>query len=84
MLHGFAHALVARLVEARLLEVRVGGETEVVAHVAERLAAVETGSLVSEIVRALTTCDAVDELYADDRGLMDVISDLGPAAARGA
>jgi len=83
MLHGFAHALVARLVEVRLLEVRAGSESQVVAHVAERLAAVETGSLVTEIVRALTTCEGVDELYADDREIMDMIADLGPAAARG-
>lgn len=84
MLQGFAQALVTRLVEVRLLEVRPGREPEVVVHVAERLAAVETGSLVSEVVRALTRCDAVEELYADDRELMDLIADLGPAAARGA
>lgn len=83
MLHGFSQALVQRLIQVRLLEVRMGSEDEVVVYVAQRLAAVETGSLVSELVRALTACDAVEELYADDRELMNLIAELGPSAARG-
>ncbi len=83
MLHGFADSLVQRLVVLELLEIRPGGEPEVVAQLAERLAAVETGSLITEVVRAFTASEQVEELWADDRQLMDVIADLGPRAARG-
>lgn len=83
MLHGFADALVVTLLQHGDLEVHPGREALVVAHVRDRLASVETGSLISEVVRALTSCEHVVELYADDDALIEIISDLGPAAARG-
>lgn len=75
---GYATALVHALLEQELLEVATGTEQSVVVFVAEYLAEHRDGqSLISLTARALLACGDVDELYADNERLKDVVDGLG-------
>lgn len=54
-----------------------GREEHVVRHVAAALAGKEHRSLITELTRALLSSDDVDELWADDDDLKELIQDLG-------
>lgn len=82
MLLRFARAVTVSLEREGLLDVVDGGQDRLADHVATALGAVGTGSLLTELVRAFTTCDAVIELYADDDDLKRIIEDLSPSQAR--
>lgn len=76
-LSGFTRIVVGRLLEQGLIEVSEGTKAEVVAWVAARLASPgPTPSLVSTLSRALLSCPHVEELYADDEELKELITDL--------
>lgn len=79
----FAMHLVRRLVAEDLLELRPGSEEDVIAWVADHLGRLQHESLIRGVSQALVTCEAVEELWADDDDLKRVIAELDPAAARG-
>ena len=77
-LMGYSTALVHALLEDELLEVTEGAEPSVVAFVAGYLAEHRDGqSLISLTARALLACGEVDELYADNERLKEVVDGLG-------
>ncbi|MEZ4318260.1 MAG: hypothetical protein R3F61_12190 [Myxococcota bacterium] len=73
----FVEAVVGRLLDRGDLEI-ADGETDAVVHaVAARLGTAGQGeSLVSTLSKALLACEAVEELYADDMDLKELITDL--------
>jgi hypothetical protein len=74
---GFVEAVVGRLVTDDRIEIRAGGEAEVVRVIAARLATATQGeSLISTLSSALIACEFVEELYADDAELKDLVTDL--------
>lgn len=74
---GFSRALLADLLDQRLIEIRPGREDRVILFVAEFLGAVpEGGSLVSSLSKAYLASPDVVELYADDAMLKGVIQDI--------
>jgi hypothetical protein len=67
-----------------LLDLRQeGDEPAVIDHLADHLSAQPKGSLLHEVAVALVAAPGVEELYADDEQLAEVISDLDASAARG-
>lgn len=76
-LMGFAEALVARLLEERELEVKPGKGEAVAAFLARGLAESREGeSLISLTSRVLVKCDDVEELWADNDRLKEIVQDL--------
>ncbi len=73
----FAQSMVDRLLSEQLVEIELGSRPNVVVHVAAHLGGVGSGgSLISEMDRALLTCDDVVELYADAEQLKELVVDL--------
>lgn len=80
-LTNFSAAVVRQLVQRGLLEVAPGREEAVVAHLAAELFAAREGSqLIHTTARALLSAPDVEELYADDAELIELVQDLGPGA----
>ncbi|MBN2801083.1 MAG: hypothetical protein JXX28_18235 [Deltaproteobacteria bacterium] len=76
-LTGFTRLLIARLLSAGLVEIREGSEGAIAGFVGAALArGGEYGSLVSGVTRALIACPEVEELYATDEELKELINDL--------
>ena len=76
-LSDFSLALVASLVGRDLLEVTKGNERRVVAYLATFLHEKGKGnSLLSTIEKALLTCDEVEEFYADQETLKELVETL--------
>lgn len=74
---GYAHALVSALLTHGLIEIPAGREGVVVEYLAEYLhVRARGGSLISSTGRALLQCPDVEELYADDAELKDVVDAL--------
>ncbi len=83
-LHRFATHLVHRLrAEGMLALVDDGAEPGVIDHLADHLSAQPKGSLLREVTEALVAAAGVEELYADDEDMAEIISDLDASAARG-
>ncbi|MCB9663177.1 MAG: hypothetical protein H6732_03620 [Alphaproteobacteria bacterium] len=82
-LQAFTTAVLTRLLEEELVELRPGEEQGVVHHVAAALARVETGSLISSLSAALLSADGVEELWADNDELKRVVDELGRSGDRG-
>lgn len=77
-LYRFSAALVSRLVVTQRLEVSPGAEDQVARFVAGVLGgAGEGASLISTLSGALLGCPQVEELYADEEELKELVSDLG-------
>lgn len=77
-LYQFSVVVVRRLLEGDRLEVAAGQEDLVARFVADALAdAKEGSSLVSTLTRALLASPDVEELYADEDELRELINDLG-------
>lgn len=77
-LYRFSLIVVGRLVERRRLEVVAGHEEHVVRFVADALTEAREGSsLLSTLTRALLSSPDVEELYADEDELKELINDLG-------
>ena len=83
-LHRFATELVEALVRADQIEIAEGRRDEVVRDLALGLGdAREGSSLISSVNRVLLRHPGVDELFADDDDLKQLIEDLGSAWMRG-
>lgn len=77
-LYRFSAVVVRRLLDGERLEVVAGREEEVVRFVADALTdAREGSSLVSTLTRALLASPDVEELYADEDELKELINDMG-------
>ncbi len=73
----FVEAVVGRLVQHDRIEIADGRQDEVVRVVAARLGSAGQGeSLISTMSAALIACDAVEELWADDTELKELVTDL--------
>lgn len=82
-LHTFVESVVVALVDREEL-VLVGERQVVVAFVAERLGTAGEGrSLISTLGAALVACPEVDELYADDDRLKELVTDMPRQVLRG-
>lgn len=80
-LTGYSNALVVCLLREGLVEVRPGSEGQVVAFVATYLhEKARGGSIISSTSAALLACPDVEELYADDDQLKDVVDGLAYGA----
>lgn len=79
----FAAVVVERLVNAGQIEIRDGKQAEVVIFLASRLFTPEHRSLISTLSEALIQCPDVEELFADDDDLKELIGGLDPVHARG-
>lgn len=78
----FTESIVVRLVDDGDL-LLTGPPDDVIRHVASALqAAGENKQLVTTLTRALITSSAVDELYADDDRLKEIITELPFTAIR--
>jgi hypothetical protein len=68
-----------RALQARgLIDVTVGMEEQIILFVANKLNMPgRTGSLISETSKALIACPFVEELYADDLEIKDLVEELG-------
>jgi hypothetical protein len=83
-LHRFATHLVHRLRAVGLLELGDdAAERGVIDHLADHLSSHPKGSLLHEVGSALVAAPGVEEFYADDEELAEIISDLDSGAARG-
>jgi hypothetical protein len=77
-LYRFSVIVVRRLLQGDRLEVVQGREEQVVRHVADALTQAREGSsLVSTLTRALLASPDVEELFADEDELRELINDLG-------
>lgn len=76
---GFATAICARLIADHRLELAPGADpAEVAAFVAEALTRrSQFAGLVTSLSAALIACPAVEELFADDAELQQLVNDLG-------
>jgi hypothetical protein len=73
----FTRAMLARLVQEELLEIRPGRELAVVDFVSEELGTPGPGrQLLSTLSRALVQCPDVEELFADQDDLVRLVSEL--------
>lgn len=82
-LHGFAQAVVTKLVADNLLECVAQEQPSVVVFVATELARPGKGrSLISSLERALLACPSVDELYADFDAIKRAVDALGALPER--
>ncbi len=78
VLDGFAAAVVRQLLATGRMEVSPGARAQVVLFVANYLRKEGAGrSLVSATIQALLLCSEVEEVYADDAELKELITDLG-------
>lgn len=76
-LRGFSRAVLAELIAQGQIETMPGHEEAVALFVAEYLGAVPSGgSLITSLARALILCPHVEELYADDQTLKQVVQEL--------
>jgi hypothetical protein len=74
----FSHELVWRLLAEELLLVREGTTDRVIWRLSEHLAAQKQGaSLISSVSAGLLAIPEVEELFADDDELRDLVTDLG-------
>ena len=73
---GFSRAVLDALQREDLVEVREGRRDHAARYVAGHLASVERGSLISSLARGLIACPDIDELYADDDRLKQIVTDL--------
>lgn len=78
---GFSRSVVGQLVASGELTLAGGAvEDDVAGFVAEDLGGRELGSsLISSLTSALVACPAVDELFADDERLREVVNDVPPS-----
>ena len=75
-LMNFASAVIFHLQQQGLLEL-CGNETRAVTFVANYLGTIARGgSLISSLTAALIACPEVEELYADDEQLKQILQDL--------
>ena len=75
--------VVGRLVSESLLELRGDAAEEVVEAVVNALSNAEPGAqLVSTMTKALLGCPAVEELYATNQQLKDLITEFGSPACQ--
>lgn len=80
---GFTESIVTTLV-ARDELLLAGDPREVVRFVSERLATSGEGtSLISTLAAALVACPAVDELFADDERLKELVTEMPRNVVRG-
>lgn len=80
-LYRFSAVVVRRLIDDQRLEVTLGREEEVARFVADALTRAREGSsLISTLTRALLASPDVEELYADEDELKELINDLGAQA----
>lgn len=80
-LYRFSAVVVHRLIEGDRLEVSSGREEQVARFVADALTdAREGSSLISTLTKALLASPDVEELYADEDELKELINDLGARA----
>ena len=81
-LWGFTEVLVAKLIELSLLDIVEGQQSQVVGFVAEYLnTSARGGSVISSFSTALIRCPFVNELYADDLQIKEIIDDLASVDA---
>lgn len=78
---GFSGAVVDRLLAQEQLQLAQGAtSSEVSAWVAEFLGTRDQGaSLISSLARAFVACPGVEELYADDDDLRELVNDVPPS-----
>lgn len=76
VLERFSASLVDQLVQRELLIVGPAGNAAVAAYVAERLAAVNAGSLLSTVEAALLASDDVEEVFVDLEQLKALVDDM--------
>lgn len=76
---GFASALVARLIAQQRIELATASDpADLVAYIAEALTGrSQFAGLVTTLSAALIGCPLVDELFADDEELQQLVNDLG-------
>lgn len=75
---GFAESLVDRLLAAELIELTADGRDRVIVHLGTVLHEEGEGrSLVSLTATALLASEHVEELYADDEQLKELMEGLG-------
>lgn len=78
-LYQFSVAIVSRLVEREQLEIRPGAEEKVLNFVSGSLAAARPGSsVISTFFAALLACPEVEEVYADEAEIKEIVDDLAP------
>ncbi len=76
-LQAFSLAIVSRLLETEGLAI-TGPPTEVARFVAAELAKPSSGrSLISSVAAALIACPDVDDLFADNDRIKDLVDELG-------
>lgn len=76
-LTGFASAVVARLVQTEQLEIVAGSEAAVAEFLAARLFAARDGAqLITTTGKALLAAPDVEELWADDDEIKQVVQEL--------
>jgi hypothetical protein len=76
-LTAFSEAVLASLGRDGLIELAAGTEPAVVGFVAERLSSARSGeSLVAMLSLALIEAPGVEELFADDEQLKEIVTDL--------
>ncbi|MBA2321507.1 MAG: hypothetical protein H0V89_10150 [Deltaproteobacteria bacterium] len=74
----FSHELVRRLLDTKRLEIRPGTTERVIWLLSQHLLTQKRGaSLISALSAALLSFPEVEELYADDEELRDLVTDLG-------
>ncbi|TVQ94091.1 MAG: hypothetical protein EA397_02985 [Deltaproteobacteria bacterium] len=77
LLH-YAASLVQALLDEDLIEIRAGQEEVVVRYLAKELQLRGEGrSLISCTSQALLRCDQVEELFADDDEIKELVQDIG-------
>lgn len=77
LLH-YAASILQSLVNADLIEIREGQHEVVVRYLAAELHRQrEAGSLISCTSRALLACEEVEELFADDEEIKELVQSLG-------
>jgi hypothetical protein len=81
LLARFSTTIVQRLVDRDLLVVVPGRQEEVVQHLAEHLANVRHASLISAISKGLISSPDVEELFAEDDDIKEVVESLDRTAA---
>lgn len=80
---GFAHMVLVRLLARGLIEIRAGREVQTAEFVGQALAtAGDYRSLISSLSQAFVVCPEVEELYATDDELRELINDI-PLTAPG-
>ena len=79
----FVEQVVGRLLELEQIEITPGSAQPLVEGVAARLTHLPEGAqLIASLSRALIESPHVEELYADDTELKEIVGDLGSAWMR--